>query len=82
MTHLSDRMAIAGFGLGCAACGLGIAYDAKAMLTIYLVVWFALSSVPVGAVAVLLTSYLVRGGWTSDLYPVLSRTALTLPAFA
>jgi hypothetical protein len=82
MIRTSNHLAIAGFALGCAGCGIGLLFDAKAMLALYLVVWFTFCSISFGAIAVLLTSYLVRGGWTGDLYPILARAVLALPAFA
>ena len=81
MTSLDRNIGIAG-AIGLAGCAVGLWIDAKTMLASYLVAWIALGAVPIGGLAVLLTSYLVRGGWTFDLYPVLSRCALTLPLFA
>jgi hypothetical protein len=49
------------------------------MLAAYLAVWVATSAVPIGALGVLLTSYLVRGGWTRDLHESLSRMTFALP---
>lgn len=69
-------------GLGFIVCGLGLAIDPKPMLASYLVAWTAISAIPIGAIAVLFTSYLVRGGWTPDLHEPLSATVLTLPAVA
>ena len=37
------------------------------------------SAIPIGALGVLLISYLVRGGWTQDFHEPLSRAALTIP---
>jgi hypothetical protein len=68
--------AVAGF----IACALGLALDAKTMLASYLTVWIALSSIPIGALAVLLISYLVKAGWTRDLHPPLTGAVLTIPA--
>jgi len=68
--------------IGAIGCALGLWLDAKTMLASYLVAWIALSAIPIGGLAVLLTAYLVRGGWTFDLYPLLSRCVLTLPLFA
>jgi hypothetical protein len=77
--RLAPAIAIVLGGLGCFA---GLLIDAKTLAAGYLVVWTAASAVPIGALGVLMTTYLVRGGWTVDLYPLLSRAALTIPAFA
>jgi len=82
MSREAHRLMMAGLVLGCIGCVFGLAFAPKAMLTSYLAVWFAFAAVPSGALAVLLTSYLVRGEWTGDLYPILSRAALALPIFA
>ena len=66
---------------GLIGCALGLWIDARTMLAAYLVAWIALSAIPIGGLAVLLTTYLVRGGWTFDFFPILSRCVLTLPAF-
>jgi hypothetical protein len=81
MTTLDRNIGIVGL-MGAAGCALGLWIDAKTILASYLVSWIALSAIPIGGIAVLLTSYLVRGGWTFDLYPLLSRSVLTLPIFA
>jgi hypothetical protein len=52
------------------------------MFASYLTAWAALSAIPIGALAVLFTSYLVRAGWTRDLHVSLSGAALTLPIVA
>ena len=68
--------------IGFAGCAVGLFIDAKTMLASYLTAWTALSAIPIGAIAVLLTSYLVRAGWTRDLHVLLSGAALTLPVIA
>jgi hypothetical protein len=60
----------------------GLLLDPRTMMASYLVAWTAASAIPIGALAVLMISYLVRAGWTVDLHPLLSRTALTIPLFA
>jgi hypothetical protein len=65
--------------LGFAACGVGLAISPKVMLASYLTAWFAVSAIPIGALGVLFTTYLVRGGWTQDFYEPLSRASLTIP---
>src|SRR5262249_51602104 len=61
---------------------VGLLLDPKTALASYLVAWTALSAIPVGALAVLLTTYLVRAGWTHDLHAFLSGAALTVPVVA
>jgi hypothetical protein len=53
--------------------------DPRAILASYLSAWFAVSAIPIGALGVLFTAYLVRGGWTQDLHEPLSRAALMTP---
>jgi hypothetical protein len=77
-----DRRLLLGALVGFIGCGLALAIDARAMLASYLVAWIAISAVPIGAVAVLLTSYLVRAGWTQDMHEPLTAAALTIPAVA
>ena len=50
-----------------------------AVLASYLAVWFAVSAIPIGALGVLFTAYLVRGGWTHDMAQPLGRAALLTP---
>jgi hypothetical protein len=71
-------LAVAG-ALGFIGCAIGLAMDPKAMLASYLAAWIAVSAIPIGALGVLLVSYLVRAGWTRDFYAPLSSAALTLP---
>lgn len=68
--------------LGLFGCVLGLFIDARTMLASYLAAWTAVSAIPIGALAVLQTSYLVRAGWTRDLHVPLTIAVLTLPAMA
>lgn len=68
--------------IGLIGCTVGLLVDPKTMLASYLAVWFAVGSIPIGALGVLLTSYLVRGGWTVDLHASLTGAAVTIPLFA
>ena len=61
------------------AWGSGLLIAPRAMLASYLAVWFAASAIPIGAIGVLFTAYLVRGGWTQDMAPPLGRAALLTP---
>lgn len=71
-------LAAAGF-LGCA---IGLLIDPKTALASYLTAWYAIGSIPIGAIAVLFTSYLVRAGWTRELHKPLAGAALTMPVVA
>jgi hypothetical protein len=53
--------------------------DIHATLAGYLVAWIALGSIPIGALGVLMMSYLVRWNWTSALRPVLMPALAALP---
>jgi hypothetical protein len=57
----------------------GLALDSGSTLAAYLVGWVAVSAIPIGALGILMTSYLVRRQWTQALYPVLTATLQTLP---
>lgn len=78
----AERILAAAAIIGLAGCAVGLWLDPKAMLASYLAAWFAVSAVPIGALGVLLMSYLVRAGWTGDLYGPLSGAALTTPVVA
>ena len=78
LRHAPFIAAIAGV-LGCL---VGLWLDPKTMAASYLAAWVATSAVPIGGLAVLMISYLVRAGWTVDLHPLLSRAAQTMPVFA
>jgi len=79
---LVKRKLVLAAAAGVCAGFVGLWLDPKAMLAIYLAVWFAVTAVPVGALGVLLMTYLVRGGWTSDLHEPLSSAALSMPVLA
>ena len=68
--------------LGLVACAIGLLIDARTMLASYLVAWTAVSSISIGALGVIFTSYLVRAGWTQDIQEPLSRAALAMPLVA
>jgi hypothetical protein len=77
MTAVRPTALLAAIG-ALAAVG-GLAIDARTMLACYLAAAVALVSIPLGALGVMMISYLVRGYWTNDLHAPLSRAALTLP---
>ena len=81
MTKL-HKLASIGAVIGFAGLTVGLLIDPKAAFASYLVAWTAVSAVPIGALAVLFTAYLVRAGWTHDLHELLSGVALTIPVIA
>lgn len=76
------KMGVSAALLGLAGCALGLLIEPRAMLASYLVGWIAVSAIPIGALAVLFTSWLVRGGWTRDLHEPLTAAVLTIPVVA
>lgn len=62
--------------LGSAA---GLMLDPRTMLACYLAAAIATLGIPLGALGMLLVTYLVPGRWTGELHPILSRGALMLP---
>ena len=63
-------------GMGCVA---GLFIDPHTLLACYLAAVVAVSAIPLGALAVLMVSYLVRGEWTEGLHPALTAAASTMP---
>ena len=74
--HILGIGALAGAGGSLAA----ILIDPTAWLACYLAAFVAVSAIPVGSLAMLLITYLVRGRWTEELYPPFIAAALTMPA--
>jgi len=64
---------------GLAGSIAGLFIDPHALLASYLAAAVGWSAIPIGALAVLLTTYLVRGEWTEGLHAPLTGAALTLP---
>ena len=64
---------------GVAGSIAGLFIDPHALLASYLAAAVACSAIPIGALAVLLTTYLVRGEWTEGLHAPLTAAALTVP---
>jgi hypothetical protein len=60
----------------------GLVFDRHATLAAYLVAWTGLGSIPIGALGILMTAYLVRWSWTLSLRPILIPVLATLPAVA
>lgn len=60
----------------------GLIMDSHATLAAYLVAWVAFGSVPIGALGILMMSYMVRWKWTTALRPVLLSAAAALPLLA
>jgi len=76
------KITLVGLAAGLAGLLAGLLFDPKTAFASYLVAWTAMSAVPIGALAVLFTTYLVRAGWTPDLRFLLSSAALTMPVVA
>ncbi len=66
--------------LGLTGCIAGFLVDPYTMMASYLAAAVACSAIPVGALAVLMVTYLVRGAWTEELHDALTAATLTLPA--
>ena len=62
-----------------AGCIAGFLIDPNALMACYLAATVAGSAIPIGALAVLMVTYLVRAEWTEQLHDVLMAAALTLP---
>jgi hypothetical protein len=60
----------------------GLAIDSRDTLAAYLVAWIAFGAIPIGALCVLMTTYLVRRAWTEALHPILRAATMSLPAVA
>src|SRR5438045_4115069 len=58
---------------------VGLAVDRRSTLVAYLVVWIAAVAAPIGALGVLMTSYLVRRAWTERLHSVMTAATAALP---
>jgi hypothetical protein len=82
MTPDVGRLPVIAVIFGALGCIVGLWIGPKTLMASYLAAWIAASAIPIGALAVLMIAYLVRAGWTVDLHPLLSRTVLTIPAFA
>jgi hypothetical protein len=78
MTDLR-RLTLSAALVGIAGLTVGLWIDARTAFASYLVAWTAIGAIPIGALAVLFTTYLVRAGWTHDLRGLLSGAALTIP---
>lgn len=57
----------------------GAVLDSHTALAAYLVSWITVVSIPIGALIILPTTYLVRRAWTNDLQDILVATTATLP---
>jgi hypothetical protein len=82
MTAINPRTLAIVAAIGFLGCAIGLMIDPKTALASYLTAWYALSAIPIGAIAVLFTSYLVRAGWTRELHKPLTAAALTMPIVA
>lgn len=64
---------------GALGCALGLVLGAHTMMVSYLSVVVTLAEITMGALGVLLVTYLVRRQWTTDLHEPLRAAALMLP---
>jgi hypothetical protein len=64
-----------------AALGLaaGLIINSRATLAAYLVVWIALGAIPLGALGVLMLTYLIRRAWTPALHFILISATAAIP---
>ncbi|AXK82290.1 hypothetical protein DW352_18235 [Pseudolabrys taiwanensis] len=81
MMSVDRRLIIAGI-LGLAGCVVAAWLDVHALMLGWLCVAATLSGIAVGAMAVLMLTYLVRGPWTEGLHAPLVATSMTIPAVA
>jgi hypothetical protein len=78
----SRKAASIAAAIGFGGLALGLLIDPRTAFASYLVAYIVISAIPVGALAVLFTAYLVRAGWTHDLHDLLAGAALTIPIVA
>jgi hypothetical protein len=60
----------------------GVVIDARSTMAAYLVAWISMGAIPIGALGVLMTTYLVRRAWTEGLHAVLIAATSALPVLA
>ncbi|WGR72676.1 MULTISPECIES: hypothetical protein [unclassified Bradyrhizobium] len=60
----------------------GFVVDARSAVAAYLVAWIAWGAVPIGALIIFMTSYLVRRRWTEALHPIFVAATGILPVVA
>lgn len=60
----------------------GFVIDRRSALVAYLVAWIGISAAPIGALGVLMMTYLVRRAWTKGLHAVLVAATAVLPVAA
>ncbi len=65
--------------IGLAGMLVTLFIDPHALLVSYLAAVVACSAIPIGALAVLMIGYLIRGRWTEGLHAPLTAAALTMP---
>jgi hypothetical protein len=80
MSRASSPRLLALALLGLAAVAVSSVIDLHALLPAYLATVVTISAVAVGALGVLMITYLVRGHWTEGLHVPLTAAALTTPA--
>jgi hypothetical protein len=82
MTRALSAPLIVSALLGLAAAVASLSIDAQASFVTYLATAVTISGIAVGAIGVLMLTYLVRGNWTEGLHIPLSAAALTTPVAA
>ncbi len=70
------------FAVAALLLAVGLVLDIRATLAGWLVAWVAVSAIPIGALGILMMTYLVRRAWTPALYPILASATATLPVAA
>ncbi|QQN62941.1 hypothetical protein JIR23_25860 [Bradyrhizobium diazoefficiens] len=60
----------------------GFVVDARSTVAAYLVAWIAWGAIPIGALILFMTSYLVRRRWTEALHPIFVAATGLLPVVA
>lgn len=75
-------MKLAAIVVSVVALVAGLVIDRRSTLSAYLLAWVAIGTVPLGTLAVLMTSYLVRRAWTEGLHEVLVAATSALPFVA
>jgi hypothetical protein len=60
----------------------GLTIDPRSTLAAWLVAWIAIGAIPLGALCVVMTSYLVRRAWTEALHGIMVSVTSILPLLA
>jgi hypothetical protein len=79
---MRSRIKVAALVISALVLAAGVAIDRRSTLAAYLVAWVATGAIPLGALATLMTSYLVRRAWTEGLHSILTAATSLLPLVA